>query len=36
LPAANAARVIVEPEFDHACCWAAAWPQLVSQLGLKR
>lgn len=36
LPAGNAARTIVEPGFDHACCWAAAWPQLVTQLGVKR
>jgi hypothetical protein len=32
----NAARVIVEPGFDHECCWAAHWPQLLGQLGLKR
>lgn len=32
----NASRVIVEPGFDHACCWAAAWPQLLGQLNLKR
>lgn len=31
-----AARLVVEPGFDHECCWAAAWPQLVGQLGLKR
>lgn len=32
----NAARVIVERGFDHECCWAAAWPQLIGELGLKR
>jgi pimeloyl-ACP methyl ester carboxylesterase len=31
-----AARVVVEPGFGHECCWAAIWPQLVGQLGLKR
>jgi hypothetical protein len=31
-----AARVIVEPSFDHECCWVATWPQLVRQLNLKR
>jgi fermentation-respiration switch protein FrsA (DUF1100 family) len=36
LPAANAAQAIVEPGFDHACCWATAWPQLLSQLDVKR
>ena len=32
----DAARVIVEPGFDHECCWPAAWPRLIGQLGLKR
>jgi pimeloyl-ACP methyl ester carboxylesterase len=32
----NSARVIVEPAFDHTCCWTAAWPQLLGQLGLRR
>jgi pimeloyl-ACP methyl ester carboxylesterase len=36
LSSPNAAQVIVEPGFDHTCCWAAAWPQLLRQLGLKR
>jgi pimeloyl-ACP methyl ester carboxylesterase len=36
LGAANASRVMVEPGFDHACCWAAAWPQLLGQLGIGR
>ena len=36
MPAANAARVIVEPGFDHTCCWVAAWPQLLGQLDFKR
>lgn len=36
LTPANRARVIVEPGFDHACCWAAAWPQLLGQLGIGR
>jgi pimeloyl-ACP methyl ester carboxylesterase len=36
LPTPNGARVIVEPGFDHECCWAAAWPQLLGQLGAER
>jgi len=36
LPTLNAARTIVEPGFDHECCWAAAWPRLLGELGLKR
>lgn len=36
LPTPNAARTIVEPGYDHECCWAAAWPQLIGGLGLKR
>jgi hypothetical protein len=29
------ARVIVLPGFDHDCCWAAAWPQLLEISGLR-
>ena len=33
LPTPNSARVIVEPGFNHECCWAAAWPPMLGQLG---
>ena len=36
LTSVNRARVVVEAGFDHACCWAAAWPQLLGQLGVDR
>jgi hypothetical protein len=36
LPTPNATKVIVEPGFDHECCWAAAWPQLLGRLGVVR
>jgi pimeloyl-ACP methyl ester carboxylesterase len=36
LSAANTSRVIVEPGFDHTCCWAAVWPQLLGQIGISR
>lgn len=36
MPRPNAARVIVEPGFDHECCWAAAWPRLIGELALNR
>ena len=35
LPTPKAARVIVEPGFDHECCWVAAWPRLLGQFALK-
>lgn len=25
------ARVIVHPDFDHVCCWVAAWPEVLAQ-----
>jgi pimeloyl-ACP methyl ester carboxylesterase len=25
-------RLVVEPEFDHVCCWQAAWPQILSDV----
>jgi pimeloyl-ACP methyl ester carboxylesterase len=25
-------RTVVEPGFDHGCCWSAAWPELLKQL----
>jgi pimeloyl-ACP methyl ester carboxylesterase len=34
--AGNAARLIVVPHFDHGCCWAASWPQLLRELRLPR
>jgi dienelactone hydrolase len=30
-----AARLIVLPEFDHECCWVAAWPQLLELSGFR-
>jgi pimeloyl-ACP methyl ester carboxylesterase len=24
------ARLVVEPQFDHVCCWALAWPRILS------
>lgn len=29
-PAAERPTIIVEPQFDHICCWAKAWPRLVA------
>jgi len=26
-------RLVVVPEFDHVCCWAANWPQILSEVG---
>ena len=36
LPGTNTSRVIVEPGFDHTCCWAAVWPQLLGEIGINR
>lgn len=27
-------KVIIEPEFDHHCCWAESWPRLARKAGL--
>jgi pimeloyl-ACP methyl ester carboxylesterase len=27
-------QVVVEPEFDHHCCWVEAWPRLLRQANL--
>lgn len=32
----GAARLIVVPHFDHGCCWAASWPQLLGDLRFPR
>jgi pimeloyl-ACP methyl ester carboxylesterase len=26
------ARLVVVPHFDHGCCWAASWPQLLREM----
>lgn len=36
MPAANAARLVVMPGFDHDCCWVDAWPRLVGELEVRR
>lgn len=33
-PHAHRPTVVVEPAFDHHCCWADAWPRLARQAGL--
>jgi len=25
-------RLVVEPEFDHVCCWAASWPRILGEV----
>lgn len=30
------ARLIIEPEFGHHCCWAAVWPQLLAAAGYRQ
>jgi pimeloyl-ACP methyl ester carboxylesterase len=25
-------RLVVVPEFDHVCCWAARWPRILSEV----
>lgn len=27
----GAGRLVVEPEFDHVCCWAASWPRILGE-----
>jgi hypothetical protein len=35
LPTDAPARLIVVPGFDHSCCWAEAWPQLLKRSDLR-
>lgn len=35
-PSDAPARLILVPGFNHSCCWAEAWPQLLKQSGLHR
>ena len=28
----GAGRLVVEPEFDHVCCWAASWPRILGEV----
>ena len=25
-------RLVVEPDFDHVCCWAASWPRILGEV----
>jgi hypothetical protein len=36
LPATAPARLITVPGFDHECCWAEHWPDLLARAGLPR
>jgi len=29
------ARFVMRPDFDHACCWAREWPELLTQAGVE-
>lgn len=33
-PLARRPSVVIEPDFDHHCCWADDWPRLARQAGL--
>jgi dienelactone hydrolase len=33
-PASKRPRVLIEPDFDHRCCWAEQWRRLYGQLSL--
>jgi hypothetical protein len=28
----DGARLVVEPRFDHVCCWAASWPRILGEV----
>jgi pimeloyl-ACP methyl ester carboxylesterase len=35
-PPSVTARMVIVPGFDHACCWAEAWPRLLASLDIRR